>query len=63
MIDRNLIVKNSENFRVFLNTMQKLSLEIPYHYREIVKNEKNSLSYDVNNMFAQSQILSNFVRI
>jgi len=33
---------------IFLNKMQKISLKIPYRYREIVKNEKISLTYYVN---------------
>jgi len=48
---------------IFLNTMQKIRLKIPYRYREIVKIEIISLSYDSMSMFTQSQNPSNFVWI
>jgi len=44
--------------------VQKFRLKIPYHYREIVKNnEMISLSYDVNDHAAKIKIHSTFVRI
>jgi len=34
--------------KIFLNAMQKNSLENSFRYRKILKNENISLSYDVN---------------
>jgi len=45
LIGRNFTVKNA---KTFLNTMQKFRLKISYRYREILKNEMISFSYDVN---------------
>jgi len=34
--------------KIFLNTMQKIRLKIPYLLQEILKNKNVSLTYDVN---------------